>query len=200
MCRITTQIKAATAVLAILSLLGTAQAGFQTLSVEMKLTSNDVANSQPLVRVQRHMFKAEFTLDGQSNGIAEGHDPIWIAGGDNPIWIIRIPANTLMQTSKTLWSASFADSKSILDSGIRMGIEHGDQTYDDLLGNIRYLDITLKRKGATWQLEIESTGFFEEGTPDWFITGATVLTEVSIGDDIGSQRSNIVEYGGGISH
>ena len=81
-----------------------------------------------------------------------------------------------------------------------MGIERSDQTYDDLIGNIRYLDVTLKQKGKAWQLEIESTGFFEAGVHDWFITGATELTEVSIGDDIGMQWSSFVEYGGGNSH
>ncbi|MDH5514614.1 MAG: hypothetical protein OEY45_05580 [Gammaproteobacteria bacterium] len=196
----------ATAVMLVAALASTAQAApFQSLSVEAKVTSSEVVDSQPLIREQRYLFKAEFTLDGQSDGILPEVEAITIrgqiAGGAVPDWwIVGIPAATLLPTSKTLWSASFVDPKALLASGITMGIERSDQTYDDLIGNIRYLDVTLKQKGKAWQLEIESTGFFEAGVPDWFITGATELTEVSIGDDIGMQWSSFVEYGGGNSH
>jgi len=56
-------------------------------------------------------------------------------------FIVGIPATALMQTSNKLWSVSLSGPKSLMASGITMGILHGDQSCNDLLGNIRYLDI-----------------------------------------------------------
>lgn len=178
-----------------------AQVDLEALSVAGQVTTKPING----VREETLTLNAEFVLGAQSDGILPAVEDIIlrgeVAGGRVPDWfIVGIPAGTLMESGKNRWTAIFTDTEAIRESQIKMGIERADQTFDDLIPNTAYIEVTLKQKGQSWALEIETTAYFEGGVPDWFIVGSTGLTELTIGDDGGIRESDFVGYGGGISH
>lgn len=178
-----------------------AQVDLEALSVAGQVTTKPING----VREETLTLNAEFVLGAQSDGILPAVEDIIlrgeVAGEAVPDWfIVGIPPGTLVENGKNRWTVVLSDLKSIAASGIVMGIERADQSFDDLIPNTAYIEVTLKQKGQSWALEIETTAYFEASVPDWFIVGSTGVTELTIGDDGGIRESDFVGYGGGNSH